>query len=154
MPTSTSRGRYDNWTRLAALVEVGRPLVDVPDEPPEVSVDEDELEDMEVVIDVEVVGIGTELKLVSVDDSVVLVVCVAGGTELKVSDGCAGSVLFGDGPGGRNCAPSGDGSGPVQVSPLGQHPTVPLLAVTQEAVGSQQLPLVQQGHPGIQQPLA
>jgi len=64
-----------------------------------------------------------------------IVVCVDGGSELKVGD-CVGGSVGGGGAGsvfvgGGTLIVVGPPTGPVQTSPLGQHPMIPLLARAQ-----------------------
>jgi len=127
MPTRTSRGRY-NSARPAAPKR-GRPVVVVPPVPVPSVIAPGAGDEVTKVGTAVVVGTGTGF----------IVVCVDGGSELKVGDGggrVGGGSVGGGGAGsvfvgGGTLIVVGPPTGPVQISPLGQHPMIPLLARAQ-----------------------
>jgi hypothetical protein len=154
MPTSTSRGRC-NWACSAALTANG-PLLVVAGLCVVATAGT-----LLIVVCVSGVGVGstvgsvgtgTELKVGVVGTGTVLTTVgvdggsVAGGgvlTTVGVDGGSVFGSVFVTG-GGGSLIVVGPPTGPVQTSPSGQHPMIPLLASSQLVSGAQQLLSLQQ----------
>jgi len=154
MPTSTSRGR-DNWACPAAL-KSGTLLLVVPAFGVVATVGA-----LFIVVCVSgtglagvvAVGTGTELKVGVVGIGTVGVVGIGTvGVTTTVGVGSVAGSVFVTG-GGGSLIVVGPPTGPVQISPSGQHPIIPLLASAQTVSGAQQLLSLQQFQSLGQQPI-
>jgi len=133
MPTSTSRGRH-NWTCSAALKTEGIVVVAGLCDGILVTV----VCTIGVVTSVGVVGVGNglaagvvEIKVGVVGTGIVLTGGVVGTGTGTGTVGVGGGSVFVTGGGGGALIVVGPPTGPVQTSPSGQHPMIPLLASSQ-----------------------